>query len=289
MNCLELTIPPLPQLTTVGHAYWSPGQQHLERTFEVYDLLFVNQGTLYMTEDGIAYDINAGQFLILEPGRHHIGHRPCDETTDIYWVHFVHDAPVRTMDSSSIPWTFSYVRGTDKDLTPQPQVMYLPKHADFHQPDIVPILDRMVELHRQPIASNSLPLQAELAELLVRLQQAAQTRYTSRSRRLCDAAIDYLQQHMTEPFDAKHMEGSLHYRFDYIARCLKKHTGMSPLQYMHDLRIRMALTLLENAELTVGEVGERLGFDSANYFIRLFRKETGMTPGQYRSVRLGRA
>lgn len=289
MNCLELTIPPLPQLVTIGHAVWPPGLQHYERSFDVYDLLFVNQGALFMTEDGIPYDIKAGQFLVLEPGRRHVGHRPCDEATDVYWIHFVHEAPVRTLDSGSIPWAFPYARGTDFDLAPHRQVMYLPKHAEFHQPDIVPILDRMAELHWQPSAANSLPLQAELAGLLVRLQAAAQTRYTSRSRLLSDAAIDYLQRHMTEPFDAKHMEGTLHYRFDYIARCLKQHTGRSPLQYMHDIRIRKAQALLEKADLSVAEVAEQLGFDSANYFIRQFRKGTGMTPGQFRTVRLGRA
>jgi len=289
MQCLELTIPPLPQLVTIGHACWQPGQQHFARSFNVYDLLFVISGSLYMTEDGIPYAIQAGSMLVLEPGRMHVGHRPCDEATDIYWVHLVHQAPVRAVDSGDIPWSYPYTQGTDYDIAPQPQVMYLPKFAGFHAPDIVPILRRMLELHQTLSPAASLPLQAQLAGLLTQLQAAARSQYAPRSRQLSEQAVSYLQQHMTRPFDAKHMEELLHFRFDYIARCLKSHTGRSPLQYLHDLQMAEAKSLLRNTELSVSEVGERIGIENANYFIRLFRKLTGMTPGQYRAAQFGRA
>ncbi|MCR2803894.1 helix-turn-helix transcriptional regulator [Paenibacillus soyae] len=289
MNCLELSIPPLPQLVTIGHSFWPPGQKHLARSFDVYDMLFVNKGTLYITEDGEPYEIQEGRMLVLEPNRHHVGHRSCDEITDIYWVHFIHPAPVRTIESESIPWSFPYAKGTDLDVAPHRQMMYIPKFGGFDAPDILPRLERMLELHHALSASSSLSLQAELAGLFVQLQAAARARYASRSRQLCDRAIAYLQQNMTRPFDAKHMEQTLHYRFDYIARCLKTHTGRSPLQYLHDAQIRAAKTLLGSTELSVSEVGERVGIENANYFIRLFRKQTGTTPGQYRLARIGRA
>lgn len=289
MICLEMSIPPLPQLVTIGHAVWSPGQKHYARTFDVYDMILVNSGVLYLTEDGVPYEIHGNQLLVLEPGRHHVGHRPCDEPTDVYWVHFIHEPPSRTIDSGSIPWSYPYVKGTDYDLAPHRQMMYLPKLADYQAADIVPILDRMVELHHNPTTSGSLPLQAEFAGLLAQLQSMASSQYAPRSRVLSDLGVAYLQQHMSAPFDSKHMEDTLHYRFDYIARCIKQHTGRSPLQYLHDLRIRAAKSLLAHADLSVAEVGERVGIDNANYFIRLFRKETGITPRQYRSERLGRA
>lgn len=287
MDCLELTIPPLPQLVTIGHSFWPPGQRHLARTFNVYDMLFVIKGALYMTEDDVPHEIKEGQLLVLEPNRHHIGHRPCEEITEVYWVHFVHPAPVRTIDSGSIPWSFPYAKGTDFDVAPHRQMMYIPKSAGFHAPDILPSLERMLELHHALSASSSLPLQAELAVMLASLQAMVRSQYAPRSRQLCDRAIAYLQQHMTRPFDAKHMEQTLHYRFDYIARCLKTYTGRSPLQYLHDLQIRTAKSLLENTNLSVSEIGERVGIENANYFTRLFRKQAGMTPGQYRSVRIG--
>ncbi|MNY59658.1 HTH-type transcriptional activator RhaS [compost metagenome] len=113
--------------------------------------------------------------------------------------------------------------------------------------------------------------------------------YAPRARQLCDQTIAYLQQHLTRPFDASHMEQTLHFRFDYLARCLKTYTGMSPLQYLHDLQIKKAKSLLENMELSVSEVGRQVGIENDNYFIRLFRKQTGVTPGRYRQIRNGKA
>ncbi|OKP79565.1 AraC family transcriptional regulator [Paenibacillus helianthi] len=289
MNCLELTIPPLPQLVTIGHTFWPPGQKHETRSFDVYDLLFVLKGTLYMMEDDVPYEIKEGSMLVLEPNRMHTGYRPCEEITEIYWIHFVHPAPVRTIESGKIPWSFPYVKGTNLDVEPNLQVMYLPKFATLHVPDILPFLERMMELHHSLSPAHSLPLQMQLAGLLVQLQAAARLQNASRARQLCDHTIAYLQQHLTRPFDAKHMEQTLHYRFDYLARCLKTYTGMSPLQYLHDLQIKTAKSLLENMELSVSEVGQQVGIDNPNYFIRLFRKQTGITPGKYRNIRIGKA
>ncbi|MWV44327.1 helix-turn-helix domain-containing protein [Paenibacillus sp. HJL G12] len=288
MNCLELTIPPLPQLVTIGHSIWNPGEQHLSRSFNVYDMLFVMKGTLYMLEDDVPFEITEGSLLVLEPNRLHVGHRPCEEETEIYWLHLAHSAPVRTMDSGQIPWSTPFTKGSNLDVTPHRQVMYIPKFTSLHTPSILPFLLRMMELHQSLSPATSLPLQLQLIGLLTELQTAMRLKYTPRARILCDQTIAYLEQHVTRPFDAKHMEETLHFHFDYLSRCLKKYTGLSPLQYLHELQINKAKSLLEKTGLPISEIGVHVGIENTNYFIRLFRKKMGMTPGQYRIVRLGR-
>ena len=73
MICLELPIPPLPQLLKVDHVLWMPGMQHYERSFHVYDVLIVVRGTLYMTEEDRPYEIGEGSLLILEPRQNPCG------------------------------------------------------------------------------------------------------------------------------------------------------------------------------------------------------------------------
>ncbi|WP_054955157.1 helix-turn-helix transcriptional regulator [Paenibacillus dakarensis] len=287
MNCLELTIPPLPQLVTIGHSIWEPGQQHLRRSFDVYDMLFVMKGTLYISEEDVPFEIREGSMLVLEPNRQHVGYRPCEEDTEIYWLHFVHPAPVRMVDSGQIPWSVPFTKGSNFDVTPHRQVMYIPKFTTLHIPSILPFLQQMMKFHQGLSPATSLSLQSHLAGLLTELQTAVRLQYASRSRTLCDQTITYLQQHVTRPFDAKHMEETLHFHFDYLARCLKKYTGLSPLQYLHELQINKAKSLLENTGLSISEIGVQVGIENPNYFIRLFRKKMGMTPGQYRITRLG--
>src|SRR5690554_3998682 len=120
-------IPPIPQLLTVGHSYWKPGGRHFRRTFQVYDLLLVKKGMLYMTEDGRRYEIGAQKMLILEAGRTHWGHQVCDEETEIYWIHFMHPNPCKSIQAKDIHWSSILKQGTDEDIVPSKQFMFLPK------------------------------------------------------------------------------------------------------------------------------------------------------------------
>jgi hypothetical protein len=73
MECLQLVVPPIPQFLTVGHSHWSPGGSHFSRKFQVYDMLFVKKGSLYITENGQPYEISPQKMLILEAGKTHWG------------------------------------------------------------------------------------------------------------------------------------------------------------------------------------------------------------------------
>ncbi len=282
MQVLELFIPPFPSLLTVGHSVWRSGDQHFRRAFEVYDLLIVAKGTLYMTEKGQPYEVKPGELLLLEPGLQHWGHHPCKELTEVYWVHLKHSLPCRSIDSNSIPWSAILPQGTDQDIAPTEQHLYLPKYASIDLISIRPLLDEMVALHRTLCQENAAYLQAKLAELLVRLQAGLKDEKVSRSMRICEEMKVALQRTYTEPFDAQALEHTLHYNLDYAARCLKRHTGMSPLKYQHYLRIEEAKRLLRQSGLTVGEIGARVGYSDDNYFIRMFRERIGVSPGVYR-------
>jgi hypothetical protein len=50
MNCLELLIPPLPQIMTIGHFLPFQGTKHFDRSFALYDIIIVKDGSYYMTE-----------------------------------------------------------------------------------------------------------------------------------------------------------------------------------------------------------------------------------------------
>ena len=58
--------------------------------------------------------------------------------------------------------------------------------------------------------------------------------------------------------------------------------GVSPLEYVHRLRLEEAYRLLSDSSRNVSEVAMEVGFDDANYFSRLFRKKMGMSPSLVR-------
>lgn len=61
-----------------------------------------------------------------------------------------------------------------------------------------------------------------------------------------------------------------------------EHIGIPPLRYIAQQKIRLATKMIEVGNLGSGEIAKELGFSSVNYFIRFFRKHTGMVPSAMR-------
>lgn len=59
-------------------------------------------------------------------------------------------------------------------------------------------------------------------------------------------------------------------------------TGMSPLDYIHTLRLEEAKQMLETTDLPVEAVAVEVGYQDASFFSRLFRRKVALTPAQYR-------
>ena len=59
-------------------------------------------------------------------------------------------------------------------------------------------------------------------------------------------------------------------------------TGESFKTYLNKIRIKRAKTLLSETNAPVGNIALNVGFDDVNYFSRVFKKQTGMTPGEYK-------
>lgn len=67
-----------------------------------------------------------------------------------------------------------------------------------------------------------------------------------------------------------------------FVRRFTKATGMSPLQYIHALRIEEAKQMLEVSMQPIEAIAEEVGYEDASFFGKLFRRKTGLTPNQYR-------
>ena len=283
MEILQLEIPPLPQFATIGHSVWKPGDLHYERRFNMYDLLLVMSGSLHMTEDGRPYDLRAGELLLLQPGLTHVGHRPSETDTEIYWVHFFHPMPPRAMNAAAVPWSEMLESGTDRDSEPRKQSMFLPKSISLDPAPLLPPLHAMLDTHRRLNQGNALSLHTHFAQLLSLLQNSVAARSKPSQAELLSRGMErFLFRYVSEPFLTKHLEREFHFNADYLARCLKRYTGKTPLQYVQVLKINEAKRLLTEGSLDLPEIADRVGIRDYNYFIRLFRRMTGTTPGEYR-------
>ena len=65
-------------------------------------------------------------------------------------------------------------------------------------------------------------------------------------------------------------------------RRFKAATGMTPMEYVHTLRLEEAKQLLESSDAPIEVVAEQVGYADASFFRRLFGRRVGLSPLQYR-------
>ncbi|QCT01489.1 transcriptional regulator, AraC family [Paenibacillus algicola] len=68
----------------------------------------------------------------------------------------------------------------------------------------------------------------------------------------------------------------------YVSRLFKQHTGEGILEYLNNYRVKQAKELIEDHQIGIKEVAEKVGYSDATTFIRIFKKYEGVTPGKYR-------
>jgi transcriptional regulator GlxA family with amidase domain len=105
------------------------------------------------------------------------------------------------------------------------------------------------------------------------------------ARRTPDAAIDHCREWVAANYHA-HAPVAAMVELSGLAersfmRRFAKVTGMTPLAYVHALRLEEAKQMLETTDLPVEAVANEIGYEDASFFGRLFRRRVGLTPAQY--------
>ncbi|UQZ35700.1 hypothetical protein C2I18_20540 [Paenibacillus sp. PK3_47] len=101
-----------------------------------------------------------------------------------------------------------------------------------------------------------------------------------------DASISRIIQTMREdlsyPYKLEELAASINYSVPYFSAMFKKAAGESFVQYLTRLRIEKATLLLLTTDLKTFEISESIGFENYRSFNRIFKKETGVSPSDYR-------
>ncbi len=98
--------------------------------------------------------------------------------------------------------------------------------------------------------------------------------------------IPYIKEHYTEMITVTEIAEYAALNPQYMMRLFKKEKGDSILEYVTGLRLELAKELLRKTELTNEQVADKVGYATSNYFIKLFKKNYGMTPREFRKGNL---
>lgn len=95
-------------------------------------------------------------------------------------------------------------------------------------------------------------------------------------------ATTYFHEHYREELNIESYIESNGFGMSSFFRKFKHYTGVTPLQYLINIRLSNAKKLLETTDHSVSEIASLTGYDNALYFSRLFHKHIGMSPREYK-------
>lgn len=95
-------------------------------------------------------------------------------------------------------------------------------------------------------------------------------------------AVQYMHAHLSEKISIEELAKRCGMSKTLFFNNFKRQFSTTPLEYLLQLRIEYAKKIMSDPSVTISEVCYESGFNSVNYFIRVFKRLVGITPNRYR-------
>lgn len=192
--------------------------------------------------------------------------------------------------SSDNPWTiyWSHLAGDEADyylacLPPKDYVLPLSMSCER---DLVALFTSAYgaierEYSEATIIHLSQIMRHLMSQLFFHNRAYSAIHRASMTRNLRDT-VTYIILHCNEPLTLEDLAHQAKLSVRSFTRLFHQQTGIAPMQYVIQQRMRCACKLLVDASFTICEIGLQVGYEDPCYFSRLFCKEIGLSPRDYR-------
>jgi len=215
---------------------------------------------------GQLWEIRRGDLLLIPKGQAHQYQADPKYPWSLYWLHFDGLLAQNLMDL----------------ICPQ-QTMAV--HQIGTQPQVLSTFESLFDLRYTATSRTRFIHGCHQTQQLISLlaMLARRSEKSGGSSINMERVQAFMQQHIHNSFRleelAKHMRSS---KFHFCKK-FKDLTGQSPMQYFIQLKMQNACTLLDTSEQSVKRIAANLGYEDPYYFSRLFKKQIGLSPLQYKN------
>lgn len=280
MNRITLYNFSSPILCGMGHLVASEPFYHADRVADFNVMIYVSAGRIYVTEAETDYEIGPGELFFLKKGLRHYGKVEIPKGTDWYYAHFYINEEVSVTGQE--PECFSPDIGPLPKYEPSLCYAMLPKKmSGLAGSELEEKIARLADYYHSFEPDKKWKINHRMFELLSAIA-FYESKEHIRVESLSDRIGRYLSESYEKPFSAKDLESRFFLSYKYMAAVFKKETGLTMQQFHTAERISRAKRLLRTTLIPVGAVAEAVGFSDMLYFSRIFHRETGMSPSDYR-------
>ncbi len=249
---------------------------HSHKQFE---LLFVlNGSTVYEFQGCDPIELAGGHFMVVPPGMMHRGEQDLRMPTTLIGIVLAFDARGATRNTPftvrELGWLRRHFKANSLTVHPLGQ--------DLRR--IIVQLDKRLSGKKQDNDELSIAeMRLHVCSAISGAARQLSAVDSQDSQFVVNAAIDYMRNHLNEPFSVGKLVNHIGYGRSRLFELFRANTGMTPNDYLRRMRLEAARELLANTSRPVTEIAFKVGFNSSQYFSTVFLQYTGVTPTGFRS------
>ncbi|WRS28511.1 response regulator [Oscillospiraceae bacterium MB08-C2-2] len=182
---------------------------------------------------------------------------------------------VRSLFAQQLEWETIIIR---LNVHLAKTVQSLKQQTGLSIPDVV----IPTAMEQTDIESLSHTVTSRLCYLADQLLALGTEKDTVHLRKVKNEIQQYVAQHYHEDIFLPGIAWAMNYSSAYFSKLFKQCFQRNFITYLTDVRIQAAKELMQNSDITIREIGERVGYKDPNYFTKVFRRAVGICPSEYR-------
>ena len=193
------------------------------------------------------------------------------------------------VDAAYINDTLDYLNESyNSDAHPQHEwkLQFNQYHFD-NDAEVTGLINKLIRVCSSTERTKNIYADLNLKELMIRLVQSqylqqvnTQTDTNSNHTRL-NYMLHYIHENISEKILVNTLCRKAYLSRNAFFKLFKEQFGVTPLDYINHERIKLAKQLLASSNQSITQTGLQCGFTDVNYFVRIFRRIEGITPGTY--------
>lgn len=251
-----------------GNFRMTPGPKHA--TFRSmgrkdYQVIYIAAGVAHFYFNGKERILGAGNTILYRPYEMQNYVYYPEDKTEVYWVHFTGSGVERLLE-------FGNVKEGDN-------VFYTGTSPDYQW-----LFRRIIQELQQcePHYEEIISLLLKDIFYLVLRNYEKELAPDNKIQKEVSTAAHYFNANYNKNISIDDYAASRYISPCWFIRNFKQYMGITPMQYIISIRISNAQSLLENTDYNIKEVAEIVGYDNPLYFSRIFTKQVGMSPKEYK-------
>lgn len=219
---------------------------------------------------------------------------PADETMIIDFPEAELDNPTQcialAVDGAYVEDTLQYLNSfynSDPDEVHDWKLQFNQYHF-ANDTEVTELINKLIRVCSGTETAKNIYADLNLKELLIRLVQSQHLMQVSteagarQNQTRLHHLLHYIHEHLAEKISVDALSRKAYMSRNEFFKWFKEQFGTTPLEYINRERIKLAKQILAGQKSSISDVSYQCGFNDVNYFVRLFKKAEGITPGGYK-------